>query len=466
MNDQRSNEPTYDLVGIGFGPSNLALAATIREQAETDSVPAPSCLFLESKQRFDWHPNMLMKGTRIQLSFLKDLVTLRNPRSRFSFLVYLQEKDRLVDFINLRQFFPTRPEFNDYYQWVADQVADMVSYQSRVTSIEPAAVAADGSVELLRVTYQELAGGTLRSCLARNLVFATGGRPMIPAGVATTGDGRVFHCRSFLERIQAHYPDDKAAYNFVVVGSGQSAAEIFQYLYEHYPNADVTAALRRYAYQPADESHFVNTIFHPEMTDFLYNLPEADRKRLIDEHYDTNYSAVDLDLIREIYSELYDRKITGETNVRVRSLLELRSIERLDGHRVRAHFFNRVHQAKEAIEADAVILATGFERNGTPPLLSNITSYLREDDSACLEVDRRYRVQSDDRFLPKIFLQGFCEKTHGLSDTLLSVLPIRAQEILDALREETLKSPSPSPTPDLGGPVTEPAMALAGESHG
>jgi len=32
-----------------------------------------------------------------------------------------------------------------------------------------------------------------------------------------------------------------------------------------------------------------------------------------------------------------------------------------------------------------------------------------------------------------VYLQGFCENSHGLSDTLLSVLPSRAAEIGQAL---------------------------------
>jgi L-ornithine N5-oxygenase len=32
-----------------------------------------------------------------------------------------------------------------------------------------------------------------------------------------------------------------------------------------------------------------------------------------------------------------------------------------------------------------------------------------------------------------VFLQGCCEETHGLSDTLLSVLAVRSQEVVDAL---------------------------------
>ncbi len=422
----------YDLVGVGFGPSNLALAATIREEAENQKIEELSTLFLESKEQFAWHPDMLLKGATIQLSFLKDLVTLRNPQSRFSFLMYLREAKRLVDFINLRTFFPSRAEFNDYYCWVAGQLDDMVEYGQRVVSIEPIEDEA-GRVELIRVTYQSLADGSETSCLARNLVFATGGTAKLPEGISTTDDGRVFHCGQFRSQIETHFPDRDGKHDFVIVGSGQSAVEIFQYLYENYPNADITATLRRFAYQPADESHFVNTIFHPEMTDFLFDLPEADRKRLISEHYDTNYSAVDLDLLAEVYKELYERKVVGDEQVRVRAMLELREIELLGESRVRASFFNRIERNIEQIEADSILLATGYQRSGIPPLLDSLSHHLKKDSHGCIQADRQYRAVRQDGFRPQVFLQGFCEHTHGLSDTLLSVLPMRSKEIYDEL---------------------------------
>ncbi len=438
MGHLTSTDRIYDLVGVGFGPSNLALAATIREEAQSHQAEEMSALFLESKREFAWHPDMLIKGATIQLSFLKDLVTLRNPQSQYSFLIYLQQAERLVDFVNLRTFFPSRAEFNDYYCWVADQLEDMVRYGQRVTSIEPIE-GEEGQVDLIRVTFQDLANGSEHSCLARNLVFATGGTAKLPEGIETTDDGRVFHCGRFLSQVETHFPDRGKKHEFVVVGSGQSAVEIFQYLYETYPKAAVTATLRRFAYQPADESHFVNTIFHPEMTDFLYDLPEADRKQLIAEHYDTNYSAVDLDLLGEVYKELYERRVVGDTLIKVRSMLELREVELLDGGRVRAHFFDKIKQVEERIEADSVMLATGYQRNGIPPLLKSLSRHLRKDNHGRLDVDRQYRAVSGKNFAPQIFLQGFCEHTHGLSDTLLSVLPMRSKEIHDELSRERLQ---------------------------
>ncbi|MGF7192210.1 L-ornithine N5-oxygenase [Robbsia andropogonis] len=65
---------------------------------------------------------MLLPGAEMQISFLKDLVSLRNPSGTFSFLNYLKEKDRFSEFANLRNFFPSRAEYSDYLRGAADKV--------------------------------------------------------------------------------------------------------------------------------------------------------------------------------------------------------------------------------------------------------------------------------------------------------------------------------------------------------
>jgi L-ornithine N5-oxygenase len=40
---------------------------------------------------------------------------------------------------------------------------------------------------------------------------------------------------------------------------------------------------------------------------------------------------------------------------------------------------------------------------------------------------------TDERCKAGIYMQGFCQASHGLSDTLLSILPIRADEIAGSL---------------------------------
>jgi hypothetical protein len=89
-------------------------------------------------------------------SFLKDLATLRNPRSPITFLSYLQSQNRLVTFINRGSTIPTRKEYADYLAWAAQYVQDRgipVCFGSSVTSIE------DGPDDTLLVTVQTLASG-------------------------------------------------------------------------------------------------------------------------------------------------------------------------------------------------------------------------------------------------------------------------------------------------------------------
>jgi L-ornithine N5-oxygenase len=184
MADSAGPSEVHDVVGVGFGPSNLALAIALAEHNLDTPGPALTARFVERQPRFGWHRGMLIEDATMQVSFLKDLVTLRNPESPFSFLAYLHGRDRLVDFINYGSVFPTRLEFHDYLEWAAEQFAHQVDYGEEVAGVRPVR-AADGSVEHLEV----VTGG--RSYLARNVVLATGLTPHLPDEVAL-GE-RVWH---------------------------------------------------------------------------------------------------------------------------------------------------------------------------------------------------------------------------------------------------------------------------------
>ncbi|HDR4749801.1 TPA: monooxygenase, partial [Bacillus cereus] len=92
-----------------------------------------------------------------------------------------------------------------------------------------------------------------------------------------------------------------------------------------------------------------------------------------------------------------------------------------------------VKHTEVVIEADAVILATGYESKKNHPLLRNLSSYISNN----IEVSRNYRLETTDKFKPGIYLQGVNESTHGLSDTLLSNLSIRSNEILKTVQENS-----------------------------
>src|SRR4030095_13280621 len=93
-----------ELLAIGAGPSNLALAVAVEELAPIDL--AQQTLLIEQDTDVVWQRGLLLPWALSQVSFLKDLVTLRNPRSHFSFVNYLHDVGRLHDFINLASFTP------------------------------------------------------------------------------------------------------------------------------------------------------------------------------------------------------------------------------------------------------------------------------------------------------------------------------------------------------------------------
>ncbi len=413
---------THDLIGIGFGPSNLALSIALEEHFQ-DRPPIDS-LFIERQPAFAWHPNMLLDHAHMQVSFLKDLATLRNPASRYTFLAYLHARNRLLDFINLKTFFPSRHEFNDYLNWAASHFADRCAYDEEVLDIQPEM---QGQVVTrLKVRSRHRTHG-VRERLTRSLVIGVGGAPNIPDGFRPFKDhGRVFHSSSYLGQI-ARVLDEGTVRKVAVIGAGQSAAEIFLDL--HGRGIDVDLITRSRSIKPSDDSPFVNEIFNPDFTDYVFRKPDRERAAMLDEFMNTNYAAPDLALIEQIYNVFYRQKVAGPQRHR---FLRQHEVERViaDGRQIGLGLVNMDNGRPSLASYDAVVLATGYVRDLHQHLLAPLSEHL-----GGLSVDRHYRLDTPAHFQPSIFLQGCSEATHGLSDTLLSVTSVRTGEITQALCE-------------------------------
>lgn len=184
MTQATATAVVHDLIGVGFGPSNIALAIALQERAQAQG--ALEVLFLDKQGDYRWHGNTLVSQSELQISFLKDLVSLRNPTSPYSFVNYLHKHDRLVDFINLGTFYPCRMEFNDYLRWVASHFQEQSRYGEEVLRIEPMLSA--GQVEVRGDSHGVAAGERLLE--ERVLPMAAPGlllglpRPWTPAMLA------------------------------------------------------------------------------------------------------------------------------------------------------------------------------------------------------------------------------------------------------------------------------------------
>ncbi|WP_434442494.1 lysine N(6)-hydroxylase/L-ornithine N(5)-oxygenase family protein [Lentzea sp. E54] len=398
-------EPVLDLAGIGFGPSNLALAIAVEEH----ELPVRA-RFFERQPRFGWHRGMLLEDATMQVSFLKDLVTLRNPTSSFSFLCYLRDRGRLIDFVNHKNLFPLRKEFHDYFEWAAERVAHHVSYGAEVSQVR---AVGDGF---------ELTAGE-RRVTARNLVLATGLEANLPDGISTSD--RIWHNKDLLTRVDG-LTDPRQV---VVVGAGQSAAEAVAFFHDRFPEAEVHGVFARYGYSPADDSSFANRIFDPAAVDDFYAAPEEVKRRLMSYHANTNYGVVDGDLIEELYRRVYREKVVGRQRLLLHNTSKLTDVT-ADGKCV---VTSLADGGRLPIDADVIVYATGYRPANPVRLLGDLAGHCERDELGRLKVTRDYRVVTDDGLRGGIYLQGGTEHTHGITSSLLSNTAVRVGEILDSV---------------------------------
>jgi L-ornithine N5-oxygenase len=422
----------HDVIGVGFGPSNLALAIAVAEEDDFPLGEGTSALFLERQREFGWHRGMLIDDATMQVSFLKDLVTLRNPSSSFSFLSYLHSKGRLVDFINHKNLFPLRVEFHDYLEWAAARLSHLVRYQNEVVSVRP--VTLRDAVEGFEVTARDADGELVRH-RARNVVFGIGMAPKLPDGVEL--GPRRWHSRDLLRSVTDLGQTQPS--RFVVVGAGQSAAEVTAFLHRRFPEAEVCGVFSRYGYSPADDSSFANRIFDPDAVDHFYSAPEHVKQMMLDYHGNTNYSVVDLELIQDLYRRVYQEKVLGTERLRLFSASRMSSVvDRPEGVQVTVESLTTGEST--VLDADIIVYATGYRPADPRQLLGDLARHCRRDDQGRLRIDRDYRVVAAPEVRGGIYLQGGTEHTHGLSSSLLSNSAVRAADILRSIAEDRQRS--------------------------
>jgi lysine/ornithine N-monooxygenase/predicted FMN-binding regulatory protein PaiB len=422
------HEEMLDVLGIGFGPANLAFAIALQEQRQL-----PRARFVEEREEFGWHPGMMLDGAKVQNSFLKDLVTLRNPRSTFSFLSYLEQRGRLHRFINLRDPLPTRWEFDDYFRWAARRFDHLVDYGWRAIQLAPDAPS-DGEIRSLRVTVSN-AEGRRRAFRARNVVLATGGRPNVLRGIVPDS-ALVIHAAHFLERFPSAYSDRSVPATVAVVGAGQSGAEIVHFLLRECPLVTVHWIIPGPAPRPADDTPWINDIFMADEVDRHY--AAVDAKGDVDYHRslrNSNYGVVDTDLLHALYRLEYDGIARGIPRLYMHTRRRLARVVEAD----RGLCLVMDGEASERA-VDFLVLATGYEHDLTPDFAGELLPLLRTDARGRHIVERGYRLASRPELVAAVYVQGLAEHTHGLGDTLFPVMPFRAAEIAAQVASETRRT--------------------------
>ena len=420
-------DTVLDFLGIGFGPSNLALAVAAHE-----IDPSRRGLFFDQRPVFDWHPGMLFESSRMQISFLKDLVTLRDPASKFSFLQYVKAKGRLEHFVNLNEWHPTRHEYRDYLRWVAEEFSDRVRYGHKVCKVSLAPPGIDGRHQMFKVDAEDLASGALSSHWTRNIVYAAGGTPRFASSVSAAARQKVIHSSEFLYTFPSRFPDRDAALRLGVVGNGQSAGEIVAYLLQNYPNVRIDLIISGYALRPADSSLFANEAFFQSEMEAFNASSNAKRTMLRHDLHNTNYGVVAPELIAQIYHADYQDCVRGTKRLFVKRYSKLASTEPTASGIV-AMVEDRETGQTTAMAMDAVVLATGYDRRLDPEIFGELLPLIRSDEAGHILISEHCRVGTQPQVAAGLYAQGYGEASHGLAETLLSLLPFRSRDIFNQI---------------------------------
>lgn len=426
-----------DVLAVGAGPANLALAVAIEESGHTGL--AANTLLIEQHADIKWQRGLLLPGARSQVSFIKDLVTLRNPRSDFSFLNFMHSKRRLDEFVNLSTFYPYRSEISEYLAWVADSLRSVrVRYNARCASIAVNRDA-DGAPHDWTVT---LAGGDTITC--RDLVIGVGREPQVPEVFRQLPTDKVIHSSRYCAGIAEL--DRERPYRVAVVGGAQSAAEMFYAVHEDLPASRPTILLRSVGFQNYQTSKFVNELFYPSFVDEFFDCDQESRRQILDEMRITNYAGLAPPFLDELYAMLYRQRLNGDDRSRVMTLTEIVTA-RQDGEEIVLELSDRRTRKITELRCDLVLLGTGY-RNEPSPLFRQLEPQLGIDP---VGVSRNYRVEIDNAPWGAIYLQGTNEETHGIADSLISVLAHRSAEIVEDMVTRRTASGQRLGTPQPAG---------------
>ena len=404
---------THDVIGIGLGPFNLGLAALTHDLHDVDAV------FLEARDEFAWHPGMMLEGATIQVPFMADLVTMADPTSRFSFLNHLKQVGRLYPFYIRENFNPLRAEYDQYCRWVAEQL-DTIRWGHEVTSVEQES---DGSY---LVTARRAAGGTT-SLRARHVVLGIGTEPTVPP-VAEGLGGPVTHSAGYLDA----RAELQTRESITLVGSGQSAAEIYLDLLEGATEHGyhLTWITRSPRFFPMEYTKLTLEMTSPEYGRYFRDLP-MERRDVLGREQRPLYKGISADLVDTIYDTLY--RITVETGRPAPTTLltnsELREASwDADAGRFTLDVHHEEQDRAVTVTGEGLVLATGY-RPRTPGFLAPIADRIRRDPRGRYDTGPDYSVDTDGR----IFVQNAEEHTHSVLAPDLGMGAYRNSVIIAAI---------------------------------
>jgi lysine N6-hydroxylase len=407
----------YDIIGIGIGPFNLGLAAL------ADKIENLNCIFFDKQKSFSWHAGMLLEDARLQVPFYADLVTLADPTSHFTYLNYLHQKKRIIPLGIHEKYFTERKEYNEYCKWVVSQLGNLFF------GMECVAVRHCKFTESYLVEFRDISTGSISEYYGSRIVIGVGSIPNIPECVKPYLCDHIVHSSNYL------FVKDKllSKRKITIVGSGQSAAEIFYDILRQPQSLDDLSMITRSGeFFPMDYSRFALEKTCPEYIDYFYSLSNAKKKELLNRQ---NYlfKGINFQLIADIHDAVGSMRCHYPfKKIGLFSSSELREISFVKNSTlIKMSFYHDEEQKEFFHSADALILATGYKYE-IPDFSQPVKELIKWNAEGLYDVQRNYSIDHHN----SIFVQNAELHTHGFNTPDLGMGPYRNSVILNAILGE------------------------------
>ncbi|HJT74047.1 MAG TPA: SidA/IucD/PvdA family monooxygenase, partial [Chitinophaga sp.] len=357
----QTDKTVYSIIGIGIGPFNLGLAALL------EPVKEISALFFDQTDAFDWHPGLMLNNTTLQDPFMgTDLVSMADPTSKYSFLNFLKQTGRLYRFFIRHEFYMLRREYNVYCKWVVEQLSSCkFSHKVVSTGYENG---------LYKITVQHTRTGETTVYFSERLVLGTGTQPYTPSFIDKDNLPDIIHTSEYL----AYREDILKKGTLTIIGSGQSAAEVF---YDLLPATKEGFRLNWFTrsdrFFPMEHSKLTLELSSHNYIEYFYHLSAEQRARILSTQNILS-KGINGSLIDQIYDAMYEMTVGGETiDVQLRANCELTDISPAlrEGYYT-LQFTQADQQQQFSHQAGFVVLATGYRYN-RPACLEGISDRIR-----------------------------------------------------------------------------------------
>jgi len=398
-----------DVICIGIGPSNLSVAALLKDKADLKLA------LFDSKKEFYWHKGLIFEESCLNVSFLKDLVTLADPTNKFSYLNFLHSTGRIYKKINA-QFDALRlKEFEQYLNWVSSDLP--CHFGHKITDIQ----FKNGAFS---VYTKDIVKQT------KNIVLGIGLKPFLSKKFTPLIGRNFFHGVSYLNQ-NLNLKGKRVA----IVGGGQTSAEIFNHIISDKDKlpSKLYWISKRANFLPLDDSTFVNEWYTPNYSKNFYDYDASVKKEIL-KPQKLSSDGIHLSLLKKIYQKLYCLEFLSGVpkfwDLRVNAEMKEAS-KNIQQENFNIKIQNVLDGSSNLANVDVVILCTGF-RNHIPDFMKSIKHKVKINDGVFdLNCDFSLKWEGpEDR---KIFVQNNAVKCMGIADPNLSLVAWRGAKIANSI---------------------------------